>query len=200
MNLDGRPYGSGRKCNKLSIAEAAYIAGIIDGEGTIGTTSRNPTVKRDRARLTLRVAVSMTTPRIAEWLIEVTGLGFRERQGYTRKGNQCPTFIWSAAAAGAASLLEQVLPYLLLKQANAVALLRIHGEMLRDRSLIKSETWRNEVKAHFHNLNAKGLAGRERKASAQLKELPVPVPLDCFLPSSAAEVKIDVCTFRVSMS
>lgn len=155
MNPYGAPYGRGRKCNALSTTDAAYIAALIDAEGTIGLTYRRGNEKRAE-RMTLHIAVTMTTPIILDWVIATTGLGVRNKAGYDIGGNSAHRFSWAAHAAGAYSLAEQIFPYLKLKDANACALIRIHQMILRDPMLRLNSKFIAETKQHFHDLNYKG--------------------------------------------
>ena len=59
-----------KKVNKLSPTEAAYLAGIIDGEGTITLSRRN----RNKHR-TLVVTVSNTEMSILQYIHSITGVG-----------------------------------------------------------------------------------------------------------------------------
>lgn len=59
-----------KKVNLLSKEEAAYIAGIIDGEGTITLTRRNNNKSR-----TLVVSISNCELILLKYLIRLTGVG-----------------------------------------------------------------------------------------------------------------------------
>ncbi len=66
----------GKTIKKLSETEKAYIAAILDGEGSVGI-SRKKDNKGMRAGYAIRPIVSVTNTRedLIHWLVEKTGLG-----------------------------------------------------------------------------------------------------------------------------
>lgn len=156
MNLYGAPYGRGRACNTLSATDAAYIAGLIDGEGSIGLTYRRPSKIGAGERMTLHIAVSMTAAIIPDWLISVTGLGSRSKKGHQTGRDRAHTYLWVASSHGAYTLTKQIFPFLKLKDANAAALIRIHEELIKDPMRRFDPRYVARVKEHFHKLNYRG--------------------------------------------
>lgn len=59
-----------KKLRTLTEAESAYIAGIIDGEGTIGMTRKGKGMQRQ-----LVVTISSTERELLEYIKETTGVG-----------------------------------------------------------------------------------------------------------------------------
>jgi hypothetical protein len=168
-NLEGRKYGIGRPCKILSVAEAAYVAGLIDGEGCIGMVTRKPTAACKNGRFVLHVSVAMTSPLILDWLIEITGIGTRNRSGYKPSSDtRSPFFRWQVTSSGAASLVEQLLPYLRLKQKNASALLRVHRELVRYPAQKFDKQWLLRTRETFRALNQKGPEGWLIKKAAAI--------------------------------
>lgn len=58
------------KVKTLNVEEAAYLAGIVDGEGTITLASKNKGQNRR-----LAITVSNTDRELLEWILKVVGVG-----------------------------------------------------------------------------------------------------------------------------
>lgn len=99
----------------LTVPQQAYLAGMIDADGHIGIYNR-ATAKGCGARL--RLSVSNTDTTLLEWIQATTGIGSIVPKD---KGNaRCkPTYEWVTSAEAAASVLKQVIPYMIVKRARA---------------------------------------------------------------------------------
>ncbi len=161
----GRAYGTGRACNPLSAIEAAYIAGIIDGEGCIDVARCRPDRQRKNGRFLLLVTINMTSSVVLDWLNKATGLGTTKPIHRGRRPGQRPYYGWQAVSAGAASLLQQVVPYLVLKREHAQLLLDTHVKLTADSGLLKDMEWRDAVGEKFAALNARGFEPHYRHAA-----------------------------------
>lgn len=95
----------------LSDIDRAYLAGIVDGEGTIGTS----------IRLQIRVVISMTDQRVIEWIAGRTG---RTVRCQIRPGVR-PLYDVGWVSQQAAAVLRQLLPYLKVKDKQAVLAIRL---------------------------------------------------------------------------
>ena len=95
-----------KKTNKLSIADAAYIAGLIDGEGTIALTRRHKNENRQ-----LEISVSNTDMELLEYLLDTIGTG-RVTQKKTYSDKHTPSATYTISNRQALSLLEQISPFL----------------------------------------------------------------------------------------
>lgn len=98
----------------------AYMAGIVDGEGSISIAKAKKwgNQRHDTYKLVLSVYMSTKEPldTIVEWFggkVEVLKIQ-KERYGQTRPGRQ-----WRANGNAAAYVLELIRPYLLLKWRQA---------------------------------------------------------------------------------
>ena len=117
--------------------ELAYIAGIIDGEGSISLIrayqKQRPVRRRNsrsygnptpgvRQRTLLAVHVGMTDKQIPEWLHSMFGgsLYYRDNLNENWKGRHD----WRLASQKAAKFLELVLPYLRVKSRQAKIAIR----------------------------------------------------------------------------
>lgn len=95
-----------RKVKKLSREEAAYIAGLIDGEGTISLTRKHRGEHRQ-----LMVSISSTEPRLLKYVHQTIGAG-RITNKRTYHANHTPSFTYAISNRQALDVLEQVEPYL----------------------------------------------------------------------------------------
>jgi hypothetical protein len=97
--------------------DAAYLAGLLDGEGTIGARPRA------NGYTNLELGICMTTPAPLYWAKEVTGFG----EVYYRpehRENRRDAWFWKVGRCDEiASVLREVRPYMKVKQAEASAFL-----------------------------------------------------------------------------
>ncbi len=92
--------------NKLSVADAAYIAGLVDGEGTVSLTRRHKNENRQ-----LEISISNTEMKLLEYLLKTIGTGrITQKKTYSNKHTPSATYLISNRQA--LSLLEQISPYL----------------------------------------------------------------------------------------
>lgn len=110
--------------NTMSIADAAYVAGLIDGEGCITMVCQAP-AKRSRAKSDLHyvlVTITNTHIGIMEWLQEVVGGRAANRTEGTKsqdrmvQNNWKDRYEWRVTGKKAYALLEQIEPYLVIKK------------------------------------------------------------------------------------
>lgn len=133
----------------LTACFAAYLAGLIDGEGTIQI---NPSKGESGSYWVLAVSVTSSAPGLLDNLRERCGFPGTVREHKTPRK---PAFRWSMYGTAAEWILEQVTPYLMLK--------REHGQIgLAFRRLVRSRKARS--------ISSKVLAERSRLA-LRLREL-----------------------------
>ena len=95
-----------KKVNSLDVADAAYIAGLIDGEGTI-TLSK---IHRNENRQ-LVVSISNNERQLLEYILKVTGAGIiTTKRTYSESHRQ--NFTYKISNRQALSLLNQISCYL----------------------------------------------------------------------------------------
>lgn len=103
----------------LSEWQLGYIAGIIDGEGSICL------VKRKDGRLTPEVKVTMTDMTCTYFLHATTRVGTVHSADDSRKEHYKRTHIWAVRGnSDIFSLLRTILPYLLVKNKQACLMLK----------------------------------------------------------------------------
>lgn len=99
---------------KWTEVDLAYLAGIIDGEGSFSLHNFGT------HRFGCSLMVGNTDPRMTEWL--------RERFGGTvrveKKGERCkPCYRWKASAQDLNAIITAVLPFLVIKRDRAELIL-----------------------------------------------------------------------------
>lgn len=94
------------RVNKLSLVDKGYIAGIIDGEGTITLS-----VNQKGGTRYLAVTISGTEWSLISYLKESVGTG-KITNKKTYKAHHSPSFTYSIHSRQALSLLRQIAPYL----------------------------------------------------------------------------------------
>lgn len=96
-----------KKTKTLSTIDAAYLAGIIDGEGAIMLTRNSPNEERR-----LAIDVSNNDLVMLEWIKKKTGVGhICSKKQY--KEHHLPSFTWGTGGRQAIDLLVQVEPFML---------------------------------------------------------------------------------------
>lgn len=112
------PPGRKRVVPKLSATDAewAYLAGLIDGEGCIGTHRQTSTGRR-------RVSFSMKQkyPAALIWVVDIFGGRIHE----VKMGQSQPGFLWRITSGHAEAILRGTLPYLTLKKPQAEVALKL---------------------------------------------------------------------------
>jgi hypothetical protein len=95
-----------RTVNRLSATDAAYIAGLIEGEGTVALSRKHA---RDRRQLVL--SISSTEPALLRWVLECVGAGKITRKRVA-SDRHAPGSTYAIANRQALLLLEQTAPNL----------------------------------------------------------------------------------------
>ncbi len=95
-----------RIVNKLSPTDAAYIAGIIDGEGTITLSRKHRNENRQ-----LAISISNTELQLLKFVHEAIGAG-KITNKKTSAAHHMPSYTYAIYNRQALRLLEQIHPYL----------------------------------------------------------------------------------------
>ncbi len=106
------------KINELSETDAAYIAGFLDGEGSICLQSNHTNDLNRSTSYHLRVTITNTFPGIIDWLAFTVGYGnVHARKIYPGANKQ--GWDWSINGRRAINLLKQLYPFLKVKRLQA---------------------------------------------------------------------------------
>jgi len=113
---------------EYSIEEIAYLAGIVDGEGSIyiGAFSSNP--KTGAPHYQTNIEVTNTDIGLIDWLVNVFG---GRRASYTAKqtpkNSRRAVYRWMASGDRCTHLCEIMMPYLVIKKRQAEIMLQMRA-------------------------------------------------------------------------
>ena len=102
----------------------AYLAGIIDADGSITITVSTPSRTGSTLRYGENIALGQVNPEAIELLKESFGggLSIQKPRGISRR----PLYRWQVNTRKAANVLKQLLPYLRIKRRQAEICLELH--------------------------------------------------------------------------
>ena len=106
-----------RKVQQLDLVHAGYIAGLIDGEGTVTLCRRN----RNKSR-GLVVSISNTERAILEYVRNLIGAGKITNKRVTST-RHTPSYAFNIANRQALELLAQITPFLQSHKSGRAALI-----------------------------------------------------------------------------
>jgi len=117
-----------RKVRKLSPEDAAYIAGVIDGEGTLSLSRRHRGENRQ-----LTVSISSTEPSLLKYVQNKVGAGrITRKRAY--QDHHTPSATYAIDNRQALALLEQIAPYLRTYKTQRAKLILDHYLRLTPRN------------------------------------------------------------------
>jgi len=109
-----------------TVAELSYLAGILDGEGSISILPRK--VRGGDTDYFLRIQVVNTHLPMLQWLEERYGGGVCKK-GKPPHAHHRQGYIWALHARAAGRLLEMILPYLVIKSEQAAAAIEFQSHL-----------------------------------------------------------------------
>ena len=142
-------YRHGEVSKELDLQHASYLAGLVDGEGSIFLYGRNEVA-------CLRLTIANTKIKVLEWVKEITGVGsivVTRQQQVSYKHSTA--YHWQVNSEGAESVIKQIRPYLIIKQVQADLALETQAR-LRDPALKADRTWQSEYRERMKALNRRG--------------------------------------------
>lgn len=102
-----------------SVADLAWLAGIIDGEGSIFVMKQSRKDRERKYNYILRISVQSSDGIMAKECLAITGEGACFDQE-TSKENQSNTYKWQVSGKRAKHVLENILPFLRVKKDQAL--------------------------------------------------------------------------------
>lgn len=147
--------------NKLTVAQASYIAGFVDGDGSISITHQ-PSSGKNSYSVTFRVG--NTCREVLEWLEKTTGVGKITKMPSNpnwERPNIKQMYNWTVYPTELRELMPQILPYLIVKKERGeimnewlIKTKYYFGARARDKDW---ERWKTEKSALMTRLNKRGL-------------------------------------------
>ncbi len=95
-----------RPVKVLTLVDAAYIAGLIDGEGTITLSRKHRNENRQ-----LAISISSTEKNLLEYVLSTAGVS-KITNKRTAKSHHTPSFVYAIYNRQALELLTQLFPYM----------------------------------------------------------------------------------------
>lgn len=141
-------YRTGTKSNQLSATDAAYIAGLADGEGSIMLNVR------DSGSVSLRFLITNTNREVLDWMAEVCGVGTVQNQ-YAETATRKATYHYQTDSIAAYSIVSQIVPYAKIKAEQMKLAVWFFGR-LSDPALKADRKWQYEAQARMRELNRRG--------------------------------------------
>ena len=144
---------------RLSSIDAAYLAGLVDGEGCITACHRRAhSETRERNPSAIGgVRVAMCAPDLIQWIHSITGLG-KVYHLPARKNTHKDSWLWTPGLRESARFLEAILPYLRLKGRQASLLVELaHIKSQSRRGRQHNLERQQEIVREIHVLNKRGL-------------------------------------------
>lgn len=140
---------------ELAAADAAYIAGLVDGEGTITLSRRHA---RDRRQLV--VSIANTERPLLDFVLERVGTGKITRKR-TSAAHHTPSYCYSIANRQALALVAQLQPYLRSHKRDRASLilsnyLRVTPRNGKYTTATEQDRWTFEQK--FFAITSTGIA------------------------------------------
>ena len=135
----------------MNDTERAYIAGIIDGEGSLMVY---PFKSKDGYTIyQARLTVGNTKKELIDYLEKTTGIG-RVRVSHTPRGK--PFYYWALHGNNIRKFLPGILPYLLLKRKQAGLLLEYLSIVKVGYRHLQGDDRRVGIASEMHRLNTGG--------------------------------------------
>ena len=127
----------------------AYVAGIIDGEGSICLQPNSP-----KGCYSVRVSVANTN----EWLLQMLKSQFGGRIYLKNHGNRFwkPAWEWVVQARKAIEFLQLILPYLQLKHLQAELALSYQKRRIKGHRSEQSRVLDEADRLLMHSYNKRG--------------------------------------------
>jgi len=123
-NHGGIVLNSYKQTQKLKQTEAAYIAGLVDGEGTVTLTRKHKNEQRQ-----LCLSISSTEKPLLNFVKSATGVG-KITTKKVAKIHHSPSFTYAVYNRQALNILLQINPFLIsYKQARAQLILETYLEV-----------------------------------------------------------------------
>lgn len=152
----------------------AYLAGIIDGEGTIAIAKQKIRESRKNHLYSLRMSVGNSDKRLIDWLKENFGGSIHiMKEGHGRKFYQ-----WTLGSKDTYKLLKEMKDYLVIKKEQADIGIEFYKKTLRHNSGERVPMWlstkREELFQKMKDLHlpmGKGLIEKRKKEKILKEEM-----------------------------
>ncbi len=121
----------------ISETQKAYIAGMLDADGCVGISRRKSKSDAYEWDFAVRIVITNTNYDLIFWLKDVTGIGCAFKNKTAQKKNWNVVHRWQVVSNQAIELLEEILPYMIIKRDRAEKCLNMphQGHLGKKRSI-----------------------------------------------------------------
>jgi hypothetical protein len=113
---------------EYTVAEIAYLAGIIDGEGCIYIGNFSCNKKTGVPYYQTNIQVTNTDKKLIDWLFNVFGglVNTRTKKGMPHNSRK-QVYVWTASGERVTHLAEIILPYLIVKTKQCEIMIKMRA-------------------------------------------------------------------------
>lgn len=137
----------------------AYLAGIIDGEGSIMIWKSEIDPKR-RGQFNLRINVSSTDKCLMDWLVDNFGNKYRESKSPSRmaKPHWKKQYIWEVNRPNILNILKDIYEFLVIKKERCKIAIEFRNTFAKRERYLSKETFeiRLNLYKQIKHLNSRG--------------------------------------------
>lgn len=137
---------------EMTDVEAAYLAGMFDGEGCISINFRSPNsiMREVNTQLSIQVKIAMTHKETIDYIESITGCG---RVSYIRKKNpnHKDQWLWAPQLRDAREIIERCHPYMVTKRRNAEIFMELMD--IRKKSTRNDRNWERQFDLTTENIS-----------------------------------------------
>lgn len=142
-----------KRIREMTELEAAYLAGIIDGEGKLTLVHRRRNEERGWENIEPHLSISNTDPNLMQYLSQLLGVPFHAaREKRNRKWKQS-LIISISAFAELEALLSRIISYLIVKRRRAEIMLALVRRRLARMPYTDED---RQMVREFRQLNRRG--------------------------------------------
>jgi len=138
---------TGSKAKSLTTTQAAYLAGVIDGEGSIFLYERS-------GASAMRITVANTNRDLLEWCLLTAGVGSIVVKASSNPKHE-HSGMWLCNSQAAASVLEQVVKYLTIKKEQARMAIDFQRKLHIPAEKAQRD-WQHQWRERMKSLNLRG--------------------------------------------
>lgn len=137
------------KANELLPTDAAYLAGLVDGEGSFTVYLR-----KNGTAIT-RLSITNCDLPLLEWCKNITGIGSVQTRIHQHPEKWKTSYAWVVSTGSAGSVIVQIKSFLKVKKQQAELILTIL-ERLSNPALKADRTWQLEYSNQMRSMNKRG--------------------------------------------
>ena len=132
----------------MNINDAAYIAGLFDGEGCV-TCKQKKTKRADRGgkiynQWYIRCEISMTDKAVIDWLHETLGFGWSAEKKYNNKPKYKKQWRWCCGYRDALTFAKLIWPFAQVKLHKLEQIIDHYNPEMGHKNVVSLEDYRNE--------------------------------------------------------